>query len=239
MTETQQPDPMTQQMDQFEDEIELMDYLKVLWKWKYLIVVGTLVCAIGAGVVSLSMTKIWAVNTILQPGILKVTEEGKTIYIDSAQSIKALIETKAFNGLVTKGIKVSGQEKALKTADFKVTIPKGSNALDVLYETPNVNIGIQIVNNLNKAILARYERLIKQYKQTYLMGIRSKKAELSRMAEKVNEKRNAIYTVEAGYKAAVEQNANDISAENVQIETTKDQIKNLEQKLADVGSEIG
>jgi hypothetical protein len=181
MTERQQPDAMTQQMDQFEDEIELMDYLKVLWKWKYLIVVGTLVCAIGAGVVSLSMTKIWAVNTILQPGILKVTEEGKTIYIDSAQSIKALIETKAFNGLVTKGIKVSGQEKAPKTADFKVTIPKGSNALDVLYETPSVGIGLQIVENLNNSLLIRYGKFVRDYQEGYNEKIRSKMNEMVKL----------------------------------------------------------
>ena len=32
MDEKRQTEPMTQQIDQFEDEIELMDYLKVIWK---------------------------------------------------------------------------------------------------------------------------------------------------------------------------------------------------------------
>ena len=45
--------------DSYEDEIELMDLLKVLWKWKYLILLGTFACAVIAGIVSFNMTKIY------------------------------------------------------------------------------------------------------------------------------------------------------------------------------------
>ncbi|MBU1904877.1 MAG: hypothetical protein KJ573_14955, partial [Proteobacteria bacterium] len=239
MAETHQVDLEPQRFDQFEDEIELMDYLKVIWKWKYLILIGTLVCVIGAAVVSLNMTKVYGITTILQPGMLKTTDDGKIIPIDSALNVKALIDTKAFNGQVATGIKSSGEQKAPDTADFKVTIPKGSNALDILYETPYVDVGLQIVKNLNNALLARYGKLIAQFKQQYDMDILSKKAELSRLEEKVNGKRNAIYTTEAGYKAAIEQNANSISSIDAKIESGKNQIKNLEQKMVDLESEIG
>jgi len=59
-------------VDPYEDEIELMDYLKVIWRWKYLILAGTLACAIGAAIISLNMTKIYGISTVLQPGVLKV-----------------------------------------------------------------------------------------------------------------------------------------------------------------------
>ncbi len=239
MSEAQKMEFEPQKYDQFEDEIELMDYLKVLWKWKYLILIGTLVCVIGAAVVSLNMTKVYGINAIVQPGILKATDDGKTVYIDSAANIKALIDTKAFNGQVTKGVKFSGKAEAPDSADFKVVIPKGSNALDILYETPDVDAGLQIMNNLNKALSARYGQLIEQYKKQYDMDIFSKKAELSRSEEKVNEKRNAIHTTEAGYKTAIEQNANAISSTEAQLNTVKDQIKNQELKMADLESEIG
>jgi len=105
MSEARKVEFEPQRDDQFEDEIELMDYLKVLWKWKYLILVGTLVCAIGAAVVSLNMTKIYSITTVLQPGMLKVTDDGKTVYIDSPQNVKAVIETGALNGHILKNIK--------------------------------------------------------------------------------------------------------------------------------------
>ena len=239
MSEERKMEFEPQRDDQFEDEIELMDYLKVLWKWKYLILVGTLVCVIGAAVVSLNMTKVYGINTIVQPGLLKATDDGKTLYIDSATNIKALIDTRAFNGQVTKNLKLSDKAQAPDTADFKVTIPKGSHALDILYETPVVDAGLQIVNNLNDALLARYGKLIEQYKNQYDMDIFSKKAELSRLEELVNGKRNAIHTTEAGYKSAIEQNANTISSLNAQMEGGKNQIKSLEQKMIDLESEIG
>jgi hypothetical protein len=122
--------------DPYEDEIELMDYLKVLWKWKYLILIGTLVCAMAAAVVSLNMTKIWGITTVLQPGMLKVTEDGKTVYIDSPENIKAIIETGGLNGQVLKGVKFPDMKEQPASVEFKVTIPKNTNALEVVYETP-------------------------------------------------------------------------------------------------------
>ncbi len=79
-----------------EDEIELIDLLRVIWKWKYLIIGGTLVCAIAAMVISSIMPKIYRIETVIRPGILSFGEDGKSIYIDTPDNIKALIETGAF-----------------------------------------------------------------------------------------------------------------------------------------------
>ena len=110
MNNTHPIDMQAQSYDQYEDEIELMDYLKVLWKWKYLILVGTLVCVVAAAVISLNMTKIYGITTVLQPGMLKATEDGKIVYIDSPENIKAVIETGALNGAVLKDIKFPDKE---------------------------------------------------------------------------------------------------------------------------------
>jgi len=81
---------------QFEDEIELMDYLRVIWKWKYLIVAGTLICAVAGGVISFSMPKVYSIDMLIRPGILTITQEGKNVYIDSAEYMKATIEAGIF-----------------------------------------------------------------------------------------------------------------------------------------------
>jgi LPS O-antigen subunit length determinant protein (WzzB/FepE family) len=151
--------------DPYEDEIELMDYLKVLWRWKYLIFIGTLVCAITAAVVSLNMTKIYSITTVLQPGILKVTEADKTVYIDSPENIKTVIETGALNGHLLKNVQFPNMEKQPTSVEFKVTIPKNTNALEVVYETPYVDIGLQIMKNLNEGLLERYARLVGYYRE--------------------------------------------------------------------------
>lgn len=66
MSETQQTDTVNHGREQFEDEIELMDYLLVMWKWKYLIVAGTLICAVAEVVISFSMPKVYSIRSHLK-----------------------------------------------------------------------------------------------------------------------------------------------------------------------------
>ena len=92
-----QSEPVSKQAEYPEDEIELIDLLRVIWKWKYLIIGGTLVCAIAAMVVSSIMPKIYRIETVIRPGILSIGEEGEKNYIDTPDNIKALIETGIFD----------------------------------------------------------------------------------------------------------------------------------------------
>ena len=97
MDETQQREPTRYREEQFEDEIELMDYLRVIWKWKYLIAAGTLICAVAAGVISFSMPKVYSIDMVVRPGMLTVNETGNQVYVDSPQNIKAVIEAGTFD----------------------------------------------------------------------------------------------------------------------------------------------
>ncbi|MBL6967814.1 MAG: hypothetical protein ISR62_05275 [Desulfobacteraceae bacterium] len=239
MAETHQVDLEPQRFDQFEDEIELMDYLKVIWKWKYLILIGTLVCVIGAAVVSLNMTKIYGISTVVQPGMLKVTEDGKTVYIDSPQNIKGVIETGGFNGEVLKNIKFPNKQDAPTSVKVKVTIPKDTNALEVLYETPHVDIGLQIMHNLNKHLLKRYGVLVKSYQENYDNEMRQRSKDVFILNDKISKARHAISGAEADTAAAIEQLNNNKSTLEAQIDAKKKQIKNLEQRISEVEIEIG
>ena len=44
-------------IEHYEDEIELIDYLLVIWKWKYLIIIGTLVFGFSAAIISFDTRK--------------------------------------------------------------------------------------------------------------------------------------------------------------------------------------
>lgn len=196
MSEAREVGVEPQKYDQLEDEIELMDYLKVLWKWKYLILVGTLICAIGAAVVSLNMTKIYGITTVLEPGMLKLSDDGKIVYIDSPQNIKAVIETGGINGQVLKDIKFPDQEEPPTSAGFKVTIPKGTNALEVLYETPYVDIGLQIMKNLNNGLLERYGKLVEYYSEKEDMEIAQRMSKIDDQKAVLHSTKKEIHILE-------------------------------------------
>ncbi len=48
-------------------EIELIDLIRVIWKWKYLILLGTVVCGLIAAIVSLKMDKIYRIDMYSGP----------------------------------------------------------------------------------------------------------------------------------------------------------------------------
>ena len=64
-----------------EDEIELMDYLLVIWKWKYMIIAGTFVFALTAAIISFVLweqqPQMYHTSIVLKPGVLKIDETGK------------------------------------------------------------------------------------------------------------------------------------------------------------------
>jgi uncharacterized protein involved in exopolysaccharide biosynthesis len=53
-----------------EDTIELIDYLRVVWKRKGLIIIGTLLCMVVAGVVSVMQPKTYRATSVIEIGTL-------------------------------------------------------------------------------------------------------------------------------------------------------------------------
>jgi LPS O-antigen subunit length determinant protein (WzzB/FepE family) len=155
---------MTDRVDHPKDEIELIEILQVLWKWKYLILFGTLICAgIGAGI-SLMMPKIYRVSMILQPAVLEISRAGKTIYIDSPENIKAMIESGSFNSSILKDLRSRVKGDIPRSLRFKVKTPSRSNVLQVVYEGSNRELNISIMENLRKAILSKYNDQTEDYR---------------------------------------------------------------------------
>jgi len=59
---------MTDRVAHPKDEIELIEIFRVLWKWKYIILVGTMLCSLIAVGTSISMPEVYRVEEILWPG---------------------------------------------------------------------------------------------------------------------------------------------------------------------------
>jgi capsular polysaccharide biosynthesis protein len=170
---------MPDRPDKFEDGIALMDYLQVIWKWKYLILGGTLLCALAAGVISFKMPKVYRISIVLRPGILRIQDDGNNLYIDSPQNIQGLIETGMLDKEILDSIKNPNRHDLLKELEFKVNIPRQSNTLKVLYETSDIDIGVNILNNLSRIMMQKYSQLIKYYQKDYEKQINLAKTDIA------------------------------------------------------------
>jgi len=90
-------------MEEYEDEIELMDYLNVIWKKKWLIILPTLFCVVIVGIISFRLPHIWEVDAIIQPSkILVKTEQGQfeEVVVVSPKQIVGQINQESYNRLI-------------------------------------------------------------------------------------------------------------------------------------------
>ena len=163
---TDQPQQTNQNNHRYypDDEIELMDYLLVIWKWKYLIIAGTLAFTLVAAIISFIAWKqqpiMYSTSIVLKPGLLKIDETGKEVFVDTPENIKALI-TNDLKYRVLEQIKKSNNPNLSNSLDFQVAIPKGSNYINVSLESALADEGTTKLNYLIKALPAELANKIK------------------------------------------------------------------------------
>ncbi|GAI67470.1 unnamed protein product [marine sediment metagenome] len=85
-----------------EDEINLIDYLRVIWKRKWLIIGGTFICFILASIISLQMPKIYTISMLVKPGIIGVKDNGNYTYMDFMGNAGSKINEGLYNNEIIR-----------------------------------------------------------------------------------------------------------------------------------------
>jgi len=234
MNEDHQTQTDLRRIDNFDDEIELMDYLLVIWKWKYVILAGTLAFGIAAAIISFIALKqqpvMYRTSIVLKPGIVKIDENDKKVFIDTPDNIKNLIENDLKYNILSQ-IKNSDNSKLPNTLNFQVDIPKGSDIINVALESATVEEGKEKLNYLVKDLLAEYAKKIEYLK--------------SGMDEQIEQEKNKII----GFKAEIEKiktdYLNQIDQKKMELselfykeKRLKKQIEYYQQELSEIGSKI-
>jgi hypothetical protein len=183
---------MTDRPKTSREEIELIYYLRVMWKWKFRILLVIVALATVTGLISFNMAKVYRVDMVISPGILKIDEDGKKTYLDTPENIQALIEAGTFNEQILKNLANSANTGIPKSLHFKIDKPRYSNTLKISYDTSNVNQGIDILSYLSKSLLAKYEKMVFYFQSEYDMLIKSKQIEIDNLAANIKSSKQII-----------------------------------------------
>jgi LPS O-antigen subunit length determinant protein (WzzB/FepE family) len=167
-------------MDQH--EIELMDYLKVLWRYKLWIMGVTLFSAFLAYGVSWLLPPVYEVSTVIEPGrygtdTFETGENrpgGYIYYIDTPQNLEAKITQNSYDHRIREKIKLSPNEK-LK---WKVSLEKDSYAVKTTLETTKPHQGLIALNELITAISREYSQAQEVFKNTLAQEVKRATEEL-------------------------------------------------------------
>ena len=165
-----------------EDEVELIDYLRVIWKWKWLIVAGTLICAIIAAVISLQMPGIYEISTAIKPGIAGIDDKGNLIYVDSEANVSGRVN----EGIYNRRIEEALQLDSLKTGiNFKAAVIGKTKIVKITsqWEKEDIALGMKSTNRLLR-FLSDDEQYIEQKKADHDMRIYIKQDEIKQLEKR-------------------------------------------------------
>jgi len=185
-----------------EDTIELIDLLRVLWKWKWMIIISTLVCALIAAIVSFSMPKIYQVSMIIEPGVVDIDPNGKFIYLDSASNIKSKIDSQAYNSKIYKRLDADPKKLNLK---FKTVQPRNSNTLKISLEANDTSKSIQALSTLFHELVKEYQHYIDSRKSELDQKIAMNKRQLNVSAGEKKYLEKEITTMKANTNRIIEE----------------------------------
>jgi capsular polysaccharide biosynthesis protein len=108
-----------------ENEVELMDYLQVIWKRKWIIIIPTLICMIAAGVVSFILPRVWEIDALIRPGKFFIqTEDGllEEVVVGDRTQITDRINQGYYNSLIATELNLDIREiPKIKAEDLKNT----------------------------------------------------------------------------------------------------------------------
>ena len=167
MTNQESNQPQYQQnYPPYEDEINLIDYLKVLWKWKWLIIAGTLICAIIAAVISLRMPKIYEVSTVIEPGIAGVKDDGSFTYIDSVANISGKINGDIYSKRIQNALNLDPLKTGVK---FKSANVKAANMINITsqWQEGDTELGVKVTMQMIHLLSDDYGRIIDHKNSDY------------------------------------------------------------------------
>lgn len=210
-----------------DDEIELIDLLRVLWKWKWMIVGGTLLCAVIAGVISLQLPKVYRVDMIIEPGIIGVDSKGDFIYVDTPDNMSRKINEQAYNRRILSHMNIDTSQNHF-TFNAAIDNKRHSHLVHLTSEwkQERIETGLMAMTHLNHFLSLDYEPIIKHKKAYY--------------DKLITVKQNAIADVDRQRKDITQQilqKKNDIVAKKRDVELKKESIRAIGTRVNELISE--
>jgi len=154
---------------EYGEEVELIDYLRVLWKYRFWIIGATIFSALAVLVVSFIFSPIWEVSMVVEPGRLSsdVSEiggnrpRGDIHYLDTARNMKGKIDQGAYDNRVRINSGWPSNEKIKWDVDFE----RGTVAMRVSLKVKDKELGLKALKVLTELIKKDYARRIAAFNE--------------------------------------------------------------------------
>jgi LPS O-antigen subunit length determinant protein (WzzB/FepE family) len=152
-----------------EDEIDLRELFKTIWKYKKFIIVFTFIITLLAGVYAFIKPNIYQVDSILEIGYYNSysnSNSNSKILLENPQVLVAKLKTKY-------GIDIKGIKRELPYVDNITTFKKANSLIKISTLGLSKNDAKKVTKEVNDEIIKRHLQLIDEYKKNVMYQIKS------------------------------------------------------------------
>lgn len=166
-----------------DDQIGVITLMRLMWKWKIVILAGVLVCALVALVISMLIPHVYEVDMVVENLQIGTDEVGERAYLGDLKDLKGLIDAGAFNQDILGSLREQYKDALPRRISFKVSLASKNQFAKIAYEAVDVEMGDKILS-----------QLFKRLQETNLVRVEHWKKEID---SKIEEKRAGIFHIKA------------------------------------------
>lgn len=174
-----------------EDEIELIDFLNIIWGKKWFIVIPTILCIIAVGITSYFLPLKWEIDAIIQPGKMFIKTEGgnfEEIVVVEPNQIASQINQKTYNNLISDELNMNIKEFPKVRAEKL----QNTNLVRVFIKEKDVQKAKLILNSLFNHLKTQIDMKVSIEMKEIDTEIKSKDLEKSRLEEEIRIHKNKL-----------------------------------------------
>jgi len=215
------------------EEINLMEYLEVLWRRKWMIIIPTILISIAVGIWSFLQTPVWEIDALVQPSIFFVQAENgqltEALVVDPKQ-IASQINQQAYSGLITAELNLN--PRTLFT--IKAENLKDTKLVRIWARDSNIDRGIKILNALFHHLKSELDKKIDVEIKRLDTQIASNENAIKQNEFTIKDKFNEIKLLDI-QKTKTRQ---EISTDENRIKISEERAKNVSEEMRSVKERI-
>lgn len=215
-------------MEEYENEKELSEYLDVIWRKKWLIILPTCFIIVIVAIYSLTLPKIWEVQSILSPSKFLIQTEGgqfEEVIVTSPAQIAGQINEGAYNNIISAELNIDLRKfpklhaKTLKDTNLVLISTKDEEAAKA--RSIQLSLFAHLKGELDKKIDVEIKDIDTQVEQKKSQ-LRGKDLEIKNSENAIKQKELRIedkYNVIKNYNNRIKDERNAIKLNQLRIES--------------------
>jgi len=220
------------EMEHYE-EINLMDYVEILWKRKWLIIIPTFLITVAIGILSFMKTPVWEVDAIIQPSkFLSQNAQGEFVEVIVAdpKQVAGQINQASYNAIIAAELNIDLRAfPALKAENLKDT-----KLVRVAVRDIDINRASKILNSLFRHLKSDFDRRIDVEIKSIDTQIIDKENQIKGNDLSIKDKENQIELT----KLRIKDKENQIELTKLGIKDKENAIKNKDNEIKKRNNDI-